>query len=173
MRVASVLKLVAPETSDREVIFTFFSTFSLFECALKRTRYIRKVNPKAKDRSAHPDWDRFAKDLEGRFRVVSDLTFHAAVGALKAAPPKKQIVVNDRLQWQVQVPGPGETDEAYVLRLVRTVRNNLFHGGKHPSPDGPILESARDHALLEQCVLILDTCIRLWPDLAGAIEDVA
>jgi hypothetical protein len=35
-----------------------------------------------------------------------------------------------------------------MCSLIRTVRNNLFHGGKSADPFGPVLEAARNRQLI-------------------------
>ncbi len=41
--------------------------------------------------------------------------------------------MSDRsMRWEKNSKSNGESDERYLLRLVRDVRNNLFHGGKVP-----------------------------------------
>jgi hypothetical protein len=54
---------------------------------------------------------------------------------------------------------------------VRTVRNNLFHGGK--SPSRPISEPARDQRLLESSLVVLHECLALNESLCGAFLESA
>ncbi|PYV43707.1 MAG: hypothetical protein DMG09_00220 [Acidobacteria bacterium] len=48
-------------------------------------------------------------------------------------PPKTQVVAGNDLGWRDTVPGDGELHEQYLLRLVRTVRNNLFSRRQVPT----------------------------------------
>jgi len=65
------------------------------------------------------------------------------------------------LDWQPSVPCNSETDEAYLLRLVRTVRNNLFHGGKYPSPVCPDTDIDRNREMIRSCLVVLEFCLSL------------
>lgn len=47
----------------------------------------------------------------------------------------------------------GISDEQYVIELLKTVRNNLFHGGKYP--DGPVEEIARNREILRASLVVL------------------
>jgi hypothetical protein len=152
---------------DRERVLDFFAYFSRFEYSLKRSGFLR---PGAK---AEPDWDAFANSLRGRFAGVQDADFRDAVAFLRREPPKTQVVSGNDLGWTETIPGNGEQDESYVLRLVRTVRNNLFHGGKYPYPAGPMVEVARNRRLLEAAITVLGQCLELSTAVRGAFEEAA
>ncbi|HNT86793.1 MAG TPA: hypothetical protein PKL84_02915, partial [Candidatus Hydrogenedentes bacterium] len=94
-----------------------------------------------------------------------------ALGNLKSASPRRQVVRDGRLAWEQIGRGNAECEEEFVLRLVRTARNNLFHGGKYP--DGPIDEVARDKAILRAALGVLDGCYRLHPGVARWVREAA
>jgi len=152
---------------DRERVLDFFAYFSRFEYSLKRSGFLK---PGAK---AQPNWDAFANSLHGCFAGVQDPAFHKAVDFLRREPPKTQLVSGTQLGWADTNPGSGEHDENYVLRLVRTVRNNLFHGGKYPYPAGPVPEVARNRHLLEASITVLGQCLELSTAVRGAFEEAA
>lgn len=87
------------------------------------------------------------------------------------APPRKQILSGSSLDWKATVARTGEQYESYVLRLVRIVRNNLFHGGKYPAPVGPLEEVGRNSLLLEASITVLKQCLRLSPELRAVFEE--
>lgn len=120
-----------PDGLDRDLVLEFFWKFSVFECALKREGFLR-IGPK---NGAEPDWDSFGKEVQGRFAQVAYPGFAQAVGKLKQLSPQRQVVQGNCLAWAPIVQGHDESEEAFVLRLLKTARNNLFHGGKYP--DGP------------------------------------
>jgi hypothetical protein len=153
-----------PDALDCDLVYKFFWQFSVFECALKREGFLKS----RRDGSAWPDWDEFAKGISGSFSDVLSRDCQQAISVLTTAAPRKQVVVNGRLAWQVNKQGDGETFEAFVLRMVRTVRNNLFHGGKYP--DGPIEEVARDRDLLRAGCHVLEECLKLHKGLARWAE---
>jgi hypothetical protein len=53
----------------------------------------------------------------------------------------------------------------WLLEEIRTVRNNLFHGGKFAS------EPSRDRELLEHSIVILNAVLELDPDVMREFRD--
>ena len=152
---------------DRDVVFDFFWRFSAFECALKREGFLRSGHHE----NAEPDWDRFGQEVRGRFDHVTTPHFHSAVESLQQLAPRRQKVRDGRLVWELVRPSQGQSDEAFVLRLLRTVRNNLFHGGKYP--DGPIDEIARDTAIIRAACTVLEGCYEVHAGVRRRIDDSA
>ena len=143
----------APKT---DLVFQFFAFFSRFEYALKRSGFLKN------NRKAEPDWNKYANSLYGCFTNVDDKAFRDAIEFLLDAPPQTQVVAHkNTLDWEDTPKGEGEHCEDYVLRLVRVVRNNLFHGGKYPIPVGPLDDAARNEDLLNAGITILDHCLTL------------
>jgi hypothetical protein len=152
---------------DKDLIFRFFAVFSRFEYALKRRGFLKKQE------QAEADWDSYANQLRGQFATVKAPVFKTAWGYLTSEPPKKQIVNWNSLGWKATVRGNSESIESYLLRLVRTVRNNLFHGGKYPYPVGPMSDAGRDRRLIESALVVLEECLRLSPNVRQAFEEAA
>ncbi len=153
-----------PDCIDRDLVLEFFWKFSVFECALKRERFLRV----GRNDAAQPDWQRFGESIRGRFGEVRVDGFQEAVRALTEAAPRRQVVRNGQLGWDNLQRGPGESEEEFVLRLVKTARNNLFHGGKYP--DGPVPEVARNRAILRAALRVLEGCYELHPGLARWVQ---
>lgn len=130
--------------------------FSRFEYALKRdSRFLQ-----AGTGNAEPNWDRFAADCNPMFtdRVAGSLAI--SVQYYQYNPPRKQLRANGEMSWSE----PMSWDERepvliWLLRVVRAVRNNLFHGGKFPLV--PISEPSRDRDLLAHAITILAACLEL------------
>lgn len=153
------------ERLDRELVFEFFWRFSAFECALKRAGYLKK---KA---YAEADWEAFGVRLSGRFSGIQDQTFAAALELLDSATPRRQVVRGGMLGWEELTRGPKDTREAWTIRLMKTVRNNLFHGGKYP--DGPIDEVERDDMLLRAALAVLKVCSELENEVHQHLRNAA
>ena len=153
---------------NTKLVYRFFVCFSRFECALKRSDFLKATG---KNNRAEPDWEKYASSLDGCFDNVDDKNFRAAVKLLRDKPPQTQIVYGRNLKWKETPVKTGEIDEEYVLRLVRLVRNNLFHGGKYPT--GPIEEPARNEDLLEAVITILNHCLTFNDVVRQAYDDVA
>ncbi len=103
-------------------VVEFFGTFSRFEFALLAAGYIGGEI----GQNAWANWDGFAADLHKSFfpRVAGD----AATGLLFQEPPRKLVKRTDEDCEFIDSPVP--TDGTTLLLLVRTIRNNLFHGSK-------------------------------------------
>jgi hypothetical protein len=65
----------------------------------------------------------------------------------------------------------GESEEEFVLRLVKTARNNLFHGASIRT--GPVTEVARDKAILRAALKVLQGCYKLHPGVAAWAKEAA
>jgi hypothetical protein len=146
--------IYAPVGLDTETIVAFLVTFSRFEYSLKRARFTMP-NKKA----AEADWDAFARSLaaSSRYNPHESPRLENAVAYLLATPPKRQIVEQDgSLGWDEPLRDRGCTEVEWLLRLVRRVRNKLFHGGKFPSH--LVIDPSRDKMLLDCCLVILSAC---------------
>lgn len=150
-----------------ELVFEFMWKFSAFECALKR---LRCYSPLDKDGPVSTDWDLYANRLKKIKAVCSPKLLDAAHAIAKLAP-KQYTVTNGKLGWSDVVRGDGESYARFALRLVCTVRNNLFHGGKYE--DGLAHEVAKNKALLEAALAVLTECYELDTELQHWIYDVA
>lgn len=156
-----------PQALDRELVLDFFWKFSVFECALKRKGFLR-TGP---NNAAEPDWVRFGCEIQGRFSQVNLPGFKESVDRLQRLSPRRQVVRNHALGWDAVVRQAGDSEEAYVFRLLKTARNNLFHGGKYP--DGPVQEIARDRDILRAASTILDGCYELHSGVRKWIDEAA
>lgn len=152
---------------DRELVFDFFWKFSLFECALKREGFLRV----GRNDGAEADWDRFSREIRGKFGAIAIPGFKEAVHELWRLSPRRQVVRDGHLGWDPVERRLDESDEGYTLRLLRTSRNNLFHGGKYP--DGPIHEVAHDRDILRTALTILDGCYEVHAGVKRRIDHAA
>lgn len=157
-----------PLSFDRDLIVDLVLEFSRFEYSLKRSGLLVKGRDDAK-----PDWDSFAVRIRDQLSRT-EASVAPAIQLLISRRPKKQVVTpSGVLAWRETTRAPGEALESYVLRLVRLVRNNLFHGGKFPYPDGPIQDQARDEALLRAGLNVLHYCRNLVPALESFFQEAA
>jgi len=156
-----------PDALGRELILEFFWRFSVFECALKREGFLKS------DRygNAAPDWEEFGKNVVGKFAHVTVPRFVDALDELATLAPRRQVVRGDVLEWKAITKQAGDTDECYLLDLLKTARNNLFHGGKYP--DGSIDEIAHDRAILRAGIVILDGLCEIHEGVRRWTEEAA
>jgi hypothetical protein len=106
-----------------EVGFDFFYRFSRFEFALKENGYLKSTKPGA---AVEPGWDAFVKKWFDSYSISKEGS------QLLSAKPQHQVVgTSGELEWDDVNLSDCKSDLARVIRLLKTVRNNLFHGGKH------------------------------------------
>jgi hypothetical protein len=151
---------------DKERVLHFLLVFSRFEYALKRAGFLVKNK-----KDAEADWDCFVQSIRSTLRSAPTPDFADACTYLREHPPSKQINSHGALDWQSIVIGDGESQEAFILRAVRVLRNNLFHGGKYPA--GPRQDVARDHALLDASLVVLERSRSCTPEVNGFFEEAA
>lgn len=139
-----------------DLITRFFLVFSRFEYALKRAGYVRSNE----DGYAEADWAAFGRSVRRLYNRDRSPALSEATEYLLSNPPKRQAVGAARtLVWEDLERREEQTDIGWLLVIVRTVRNNLFHGGKYPMPYGYLQEPARDATLLKHTLTVLEACL--------------
>lgn len=144
------------DSTDRKLAWQFFVFFSRFEYAPKKdSRYLMGGAGDAK-----PNWDLFASNSNDGFDPTASARLAEAVDYFRASPPRKQIRDSGQLGWSKplmqKASGPVLI---WLLLCVRTVRNNLFHGGKFPK--FAVGDPSRDCILIEHSLVILSYALRL------------
>lgn len=155
---------------DRDLLLDFFLSFARFEYALKNTGlYVHHRPSQGLPIQAEPDWDRFAVSLRTAFDPRRTTELSHAFDYLTLSPPNKQVILNGAPAWETPTRDPSVSDIEFVLRMVRCVRNNLFHGGKHTND---VHESPeRTIELLRSSVGILRECLDLAPTQRQAFDE--
>jgi hypothetical protein len=87
---------------------------------------------------------------------------------LHESPPKRQVVLGGQPAWETPMRGQ-DPEIDFLLRLVRSVRNNLFHGSKFNI--GVHESKERTEKLLKSCLVLLSECLFLSPDQQYAFND--
>lgn len=106
----------------KTIIYDFFFKFSRFEFALKAYKY-RKSGRLSNN--AEPDWNSFINDYE---RAYQPCEF---AEQLLQNPPRRQVITNGNLDWEDLSFQADHSLLKKVVFAIKTIRNNLFHGGKH------------------------------------------
>jgi len=152
------------DSEDRRLAWHFFVFFSRMEYALKRTRSYLKNSP-----NAEPNWDKFGSDYDERFRQALSPLTALSVEYFEASPPRKQTQVEGTMGWS-EPRRRGENDKQlkWLLQAIRTVRNNLFHGGKFPLITMP--DPSRDRDLLMHSLAILNAVLGLDAEVKSNFE---
>ncbi len=148
------------ETEGVNLIYEFFVTFSRFEFALKASGFAKGDVTRVK-----PDWDKFTSIIEENFEnAIKTKTVSRAIEYLTNHPPKRQNYANGVLGWKAI---DQHTDGSIVFHLsssIRTIRNNLFHGGKFNG----IYEkdTSRNYLLLKHSIAVLD----FWLEFNNSVK---
>jgi hypothetical protein len=140
------------EISDdlTELAFEFFYWFSRFESALKDQGHLESRKFGAK---AAPSWALFEASVKV---YVPSSDAHRLVAL---APMTQVIGAGGAIEWHPTVAPAVTSDLGKVVLMLKTVRNNLFHGGKHGS--APWDDPARTVELLTAGLAVLDELARL------------
>lgn len=147
----TTIEKIVPE-EHRDLVFRFFLVFSRFEYALKRAGFTAGSSGNAK-----PGWDSFASKYPSAFNPAQTPELKVAFDYFSAHPPRKQVLDSGSLSWSAPQDRTREPILTWLLRVVRIVRNNLFHGGKFPIASIP--DPARDPILLRHALTILGACV--------------
>jgi hypothetical protein len=138
-----------------ELACEFLAVFSRMEYALKASIQYASGNADG----VQANWDRFANDIDKQFLAIDDKEFETAVDYLLDSPPRKQVLKNSAIEFVDQAIDKKQAKAQQTLLMVRTVRNNLFHGGKH-LPLGE-KEAGRNAQLVSYSLIILRHSIPL------------
>jgi hypothetical protein len=131
--------------------FDFFYWFSRFEFALKENQYLKSHKP---DSNADPGWSEYVMKWQPNYNPSAE-----ASELLQLLPQRQIVLEGDALDWKpLDLSGCKSSLDAVVLCL-KTIRNNLFHGGKHSCEgwDDPM----RNHALLTSGKAVLSQLAKL------------
>ncbi|WP_414828410.1 hypothetical protein [Alteromonas sp. H39] len=105
------------------VSFEFFYWFSRFEFVLKENGFLKSEAPGAK---AEPSWEKFRERYKEEYQATAEAK------SLIGLHPKRQVVSEyKQLVWKPVGIEHCNNDLCRVIAMLSTVRNNLFHGGKH------------------------------------------
>ncbi len=107
----------------RDLAFEFFFRFTRFEFALKENGYLKSRNPGAR---AEPGWDPFVARWHQGYHGSEE-----ARRLIDAAPKRQVVGPTASPEWENVDLRECQSELGRVVRLLQTVRNNLFHGGKH------------------------------------------
>jgi len=142
--------------AHHKLAYRFFLVFSRFEYALKRAGYVTGGGD-----SLAADWDKFSSAY-WKTHIPSNIPkLRKAWAYFSSHPPRKQILDNGSISWSKPQARTTEPELTWLLVSIRTVRNNLFHGGKYPY--NPISDQARDSILLEHTLTIIEVCSEFNP----------
>jgi len=142
----------------------FFVYFARFEYAMKMVGYL-----KPKEAIAKANWKKLEKELKNKFEHPSNGEFQKALDYYKTKPPEKLMVKDGSLGWEKD-EGSFSSDSERVLEYVRSVRNNLFHGGKFKDKELVPPNSKRSDELMIYGIIILNECLKVLDNLREAYE---
>ena len=162
----SIFEVLGP---DQQLAIEFFVVFSRFEYALKRNQYLKK------EEKASADWINFCKKvlcpkLISNPETAKKIKRNADYLLNPDNLPKEQIRTVKGIDWRLPkrepksrcCPSscPSDCDICWIIRLIKIVRNNLFHGGKYRNNEWPV-DPKRDTQLVEISLLVLASCLEL------------
>jgi len=139
---------------DNEILkysLEYLYWFSRFEYTLKENDYLQHYESTEDMISAKPNWKKFRLEYEKKYSLSENAK------ELISLSPKKQIAKrvgsNWELGWNEIKFKDIDTGLKKVITLLQTIRNNLFHGGKHHSKSNQ--DKERDLELIKLSTKII------------------
>ena len=139
-----------------QIACDYFLLLSRLEYALKISSYI--VNDRG---SAKPDWEGFITSVSPKMKVDTN---DNDIRAFLDFPPRKQLFEDGIISWS-NPDKITDNDSARMLQACLTIRNNLFHGGKHGEGN-----AGRNIILIKAATKILRVAIETFPDVRERFE---
>ncbi len=128
---------------DQTLVFNFLMVFSRAEFALKAAGCYRVPKRRQKKAEigepfdAYVSWCQVSEKVENTFFKDAPEEVELALKYLRENRPEIHKWLDDdrelrtlRLKWEARDPEPKETPLTTVLIDIRSIRNNMFHGGK-------------------------------------------
>lgn len=143
--------------NDKEIIADFFSTFAFFEFGIKELGFTRKGY-----KYPSPDWKNYIDTIESEFNLENSPELHEAVLFFKENPPGEQQfnIENGALTFNYDYFDQKENiDLQLLIKMIRIIRNNFFHGGK--VKDFMKSEYERNIDLFKNSLIIFEECLRI------------
>ena len=145
------MRLEEIDNDLKKISFEFFYWFSRFEFALKENNFLKDKNVDAK---AEPNWEEFREKFKNKYAASAE------ANRLIQLHPKRQFVAQaSEPEWKPVGTDHCNNDLCTVITMLNTIRNNLFHGGKHGDID--IDSKERNIELLDIGIVILNQLARL------------
>ena len=146
----------------RDLVFKFFTVFSLFEYALKRAGFARI----GRFNNVEPNWSDFVNLIENRFTPNFPKKLEDAVTYMLNDPVRTQVLKNGSLDFESPVRRQNQSDIEWLSFLIRGVRNNLFHGAKFR------YQPERDNELLQSSLIILEAWVECNDRVKEELQNV-
>ena len=147
-----------------DLLLEFFLTFARAEFALKNSGFV-----KGNEREVSADWDGFTASIKSSFTKDKSDDLVQAVNYILDNPPMKQVLRKNTLMWEANVPDGNLTEIEVLIWLVRRIRNNLFHGGKHNI--ALFEDTERTTRLLKSSLIIIQECLLLAPHVKTTYDE--
>ena len=103
--------------------FDFFYYFSRFEFALKENHYLKSHKA---GQVAEAGWKEFVAKCSTQYK-----TSREASELIELSPHRQVVLADGTLAWKPLDMAVCKSELDAVVLCLKTVRNNLFHGGKH------------------------------------------
>jgi hypothetical protein len=102
--------------------FEFFFWFSRFEAALKEAGFLRREQ---EGQAAEPGWDSFVAEYAAKYALTK-----SGEKLIQLAPERQEVGPGKQLVWRPVGMDDCKSELCRVVRMLKTLRNNVFHGGK-------------------------------------------
>jgi hypothetical protein len=107
----------------QQLTFDFFYWFSRFEFSMKENKILKDS---VCGKNAEPGWDVFVETYSSEFNHSKETN-----KLLELNPKRQKVGPNSELVWKDVGSLDCKSELCKIVSLLKTIRNNLFHGGKH------------------------------------------
>lgn len=135
----------------------YFLFLSKIEYALKNSGFVKSDS----HHNALPDWNKFKEAVHANMAIDGN---DPDIRAIRAQRPARQIYRDNQLDWSTP-QNIGQTDNKALIDACLTIRNNLFHGGKHG--DG---NDGRNKILISAAIKILNAALDAEQDVKSQLQ---
>lgn len=129
----------------KNLAFEFFYSFSRFEFTLKENKLLKSIQP---GKNAEPGWVAFSSKYKRVFQHTDQTR-----KLLELKPKGQKVGENLELEWKDVGLNDCDSDLCSVVRMLKTIRNNLFHGGKHGADGWDDPERTKELLMLGKIIL--------------------
>lgn len=148
---------------DPELILEFFLTIARAEFSLKANGFVS-----GDETRVSANWDQFTNQIKDQMDLERTEELKKAADFILLNPPWKQVLRNGQVMWDANSPNNNISDIEKLIPLIRRIRNNLFHGGKHNNE--VFDDTERTTSLLMSALVVIEEAISQIPDVRHSYE---
>ena len=156
----------AVPSQDKETIANFFIIFSFFEFGIKELGLTEKNK-----KHPSPSWKTYIDKIIDKFDPNESRELEAAIEYMKETPPGKQVFKDSSSMTydDSYFKNKNDINLQVLIEMIKTVRNNFFHGGK--VKDFMKNDYERNINLFKNSLVILNACLMIDEKIDNGLSE--